>query len=117
VRAAETYRAARRNASRLDGRPRPWGPQPRRRRFDWREELAEARRIRAITVRCGVGRPVFRRYTVIPGPSIFEVPVASRRPLRDALQAAGSQRKAAAALGLNLSTFQRRLKKEEASDA
>lgn len=58
--------------------------------------------LRAIRVRHGVGRPV----------ASYEVDYA---PYGAALQTHGSQRAAAKALGIALSTFQRRLAKEQAA--
>ena len=62
--------------------------------------------LRAIRAKNGVGRPAFERGIAI-GAYV-------KAPLSIALRDHGSQRAAAKALGLNLSTFQRRLAKEAA---
>lgn len=68
--------------------------------------------IRMTTEKNGVGRPprvnLRRQIMTLP-------PVPIELSLTDAVKRYGGQRKAATVLGLNLSTFQRRLKKEQAA--
>ena len=65
--------------------------------------------LREITAQKGVGRPSMTGWAKAPDLT------ATGPTLSDALRFHGSQRAAAKALGLNLSTFQRRLAKEQAA--
>lgn len=72
--------------------------------------------LRAIRAEKGVGRPPLPIFDMMwddGSPVVWDAAPAAG-PLRTAIAKHGSQRAAARALGLNLSTFQRRLAKEAA---
>ena len=80
--------------------------------------------LREITAQKGVGRPPmllgWAKYTSAVGGGVYfgELDIEAIRavgPMQRALRTHGSQRAAARALGLRLSTFQRRLAKEQAN--
>ena len=74
--------------------------------------------LREITAQKGVGRPpMLLGWAKAPVGAVENVTqaITTSFPMSLAIQAYGSQRAAAKALGLNLSTFQRRLAKERAA--